>query len=277
MKNHKAENSTLPIGIFDSGIGGLTVVRAIRKIMPNEDLIYLGDTARVPYGTKSPETVKRFATEDASFLVSQNVKAIVVACNTVSAWALPELRRRFDLPVFGVIEPGVITALEKTRNFRIGVIGTSTTIRSRSYIVALNSLCKNVKAFAKACPLLVPLVEEGWTNHRVTNIVLSIYLKPILRKKIDTLILGCTHYPLLKNAIKKVVGSNVVLVDSAQACAKYVRLQLMNSGLLNPSSNRRGSVMPYVTDEPDHFTQLADRFLGEKVEHAFKVELKPFD
>src|ERR1041385_3867144 len=173
----------LPIGIFDSGVGGLTVARQLHRLLPAEDLIYLGDTARVPYGTKSPSTVVRFACEDTQFLLQQNVKAVVVACNTASAWALPMLERRFNIPIFGVIVPGARAALEKTRNRRIGVIATSTTIRSQAYSKAILARCDTAQVFTRACPLLVPLVEEAWTNHKVTDAVLRQYLAPLLRRR----------------------------------------------------------------------------------------------
>src|SRR5688572_9159537 len=184
-------NPELTIGIFDSGVGGLTVVREIRKVLPAEDLIYLGDTARVPYGTKSPSTVIRFACEDTQFLLQQNVKAVIVACNTCSAWALPMLEKKFRVPVFGVIVPGAQAALKKTENGRIGIIGTSATIRSKAYSAAIVARSESANVFAQACPLLVPLVEEGWTNHAIAQSVLKEYLAPLLRRRIDTLILGC--------------------------------------------------------------------------------------
>ena len=169
-------NANLPIGIFDSGIGGLTVARQIRRALPQEDLVYLGDTARVPYGTKSPSTVVRFACEDTQFLLQQNVKAVVVACNTCSAWALPMLEKKFKVPIFGVIKPGVEAALKRTRNQRIGIIGTSATIRSNAYSSAILAECETAKVFTQACPLLVPLVEEGWITHPVTQSILQEYL-----------------------------------------------------------------------------------------------------
>src|SRR5947207_10176764 len=226
-------SSELPIGIFDSGIGGLTVARQLHRLLPGEDLIYLGDTARVPYGTKSPSTVVRFACEDTQFLLQQNVKAVVVACNTCSAWALPMLQKKFDVPVFGVILPGVRAALEKTRTQRIGIIGTSATIRSKAYSNGILARCDTAKVFARACPLLVPLVEEGWMNHRLTRSVLREYFAPMLRHRIDTLILGCTHYPLLKTSIRNVLGKKIFLVDSADSCASYVRERLEYARLLN--------------------------------------------
>src|SRR6185369_14836713 len=253
--------SELPIGIFDSGIGGLTVARQIRRVLPHEDIIYLGDTARVPYGTKSPSTVVRFACEDTNFLLQQNVKAVVVACNTCSAWAMPMLQKKFDVPVIGVILPGVRAALEKTRTQRIGIIGTSATIRSKAYSNGILARCDTAQVFARACPLLVPLVEEGWTNHRLARSILREYLAPILRHRIDTLILGCTHYPLLKTSIRGVTGKNVALVDSAESCAVYVRERLEHLRLLS-TKRRAGILQPFVTDEADRFAELAKRFLG---------------
>ena len=265
-------SSELPIGIFDSGIGGLTVARQIHQLMPNEDLVYLGDTARVPYGTKSPGTVVRFACEDTQFLLQQNVKAVVVACNTCSAWALPMLERKFKIPIFGVIIPGVLDALAKSRSGRIGIIGTNATIRSKAYSNGLIARLESAAVFARACPLLVPLVEEGWLNHPVTSTVLHEYLEPILKHRIDTLILGCTHYPLLKRAIRKLVGTKVVLVDSAEACAQYVRNQIRERDLLS-RKKRAGVIQPFVTDETDQFASLAKRFFGLPTEPPWKVDL----
>jgi glutamate racemase len=267
------ERSDLPIGIFDSGLGGLTVVRQIRAALPHEDLIYLGDTARVPYGTKSPSTVVRFACEDTEFLLRQNVKAVVVACNTASAWALAKLEKKYNVPIFGVILPGVRAALTKTRNHRIGIIGTNATIRSQAYNNGILARDDGAKVFARACPLLVPLVEEGWTRHPVTLRVLREYLRPLLKHRIDTLVLGCTHYPLLKSAIRKVVGDQVALVDSAGSCARYVRERLDHVGLLNRKRRRRGSIQPFVTDDVERFAEMAGRFLGLSTEPPWQVEL----
>jgi glutamate racemase len=262
----------LPIGIFDSGVGGLTVVAEVHHALPHENLVYLGDTARVPYGTKSPSTVVRFACEDTQFLIEQNVKAVVVACNTVSAWALPTLEGKFPVPIFGVIIPGVQSALGQTRNHRIGVIGTSATIRSQSYDRAILARDHGAKVFARTCPLLVPLVEEGLIRHTVTTTMLEEYLAPLLKHQIDTLVLGCTHYPLLKNAIRAVVGKKVCLVDSAQSCARFVQTRLAELRLLN-KRKRQGRIQPYVTDETDRFAELAKRFLPVPMEPAWKVEL----
>lgn len=269
----KASACERPIGIFDSGIGGLTVVRQIHRVLPREDLVYLGDTARVPYGTKSPATVVRFAREDTQFLLRQKVKAVVVACNTASAWALPTLEREFNLPIFGVILPGARAALACAGRRRIGVIGTNATIRSQAYNTHILARDDRAKVFARACPLLVPLVEEGWTTHPVTLAVLREYLAPLLRRRIDTLVLGCTHYPLLKPAIQQVVGEHVKLVDSAESCADYVRDRLAHLRLLSRKRRRMGKIHPFVTDEVERFEDMAARFLGLATEHPLKVEL----
>ncbi len=269
-----AQNAELPIGIFDSGMGGLTVVRQVHRVLPHENLVYLGDTARVPYGTKSPSTVVRFACEDTQFLLQQNVKAIVVACNTCSAWALPALEKKFKVPIFGVIHPGIHAALARTHSHRIGIIGTSATIRSQAYSNGILARCNTARVFACACPLLVPLVEEGWISRPITAAVLREYLQPMRRHRVDTLILGCTHYPLLKNAIRKVLGPGVTLVDSAESCARYVAERLASLGLLS-SRKRQGVIRPFVTDETDRFAQIAGRFLGVPVEPAWKVDLPP--
>ncbi|MSU63001.1 MAG: glutamate racemase [Pedosphaera sp.] len=268
-----SNRTELPIGIFDSGVGGLTVVRQIRRVLPREDIVYLGDTARVPYGTKSPATVIRFATEDTRFLVQQNVKAVVVACNTASAWALPTLECEFQLPVFGVIIPGAQAALERTRNRRIGIIGTSATVRSQAYNKAILASDDSARVFSRACPLLVPLVEEGRTDDRITRLVLKEYLTPLLGSRIDALVLGCTHYPLLKSAIQRVVGPGVALVDSAESCAAYVREKMEALQLLARKRRRLGTVQPFVTDEVERFGDLARRFLGSRTEQVWRVDL----
>lgn len=262
----------LPIGVFDSGVGGLTVARQLHRLMPGEDIVYLGDTARVPYGTKSAETVIRFAREDASFLQSQRVKAIVVACNTASALALKTLLAELTLPVFGVIEPGAAAAALHTRNGRIGVIATSSTIRSRAYEHAIHRHRPDTQVHTAPCPLLVPLVEEGWLQHSVTNAVLVEYLTPLLSWEIDTLVLGCTHYPLLKRAIRQVAGPEVRLIDSAESCAVHVLTQLDELNLLK-RTHRRGVISPFVTDEPARFESLARRFLRTPARKPRHIEL----
>jgi len=267
------KRNQLPIGVFDSGIGGLTVVKQLRRVMPHEDLVYLGDTARVPYGTKSPETVVRFACEDTRFLLDRPVKSVVVACNSASAWALNELERRFDVPVFGVIVPGAEAALKRSRTLRIGVIGTRATVRSDAYRLAIRKSVPGARVISRPCPLLVPMVEEGWTRGDVTRRVLHEYLDPLLKQSIDTLILGCTHYPLLKTAIREVVGTGIPLVDSAVSCAKYVAGRLEKMDLLAEGRRRSGVIFPFVTDEASRFAEFSKRFLGAPTKKAIRVEL----
>ena len=260
-----------PIGVFDSGIGGLTVVRQMQRLLPHEQIIYLGDTARVPYGTKSAETVTRFACEDAAFLAAQCVKALVVACNSASASALPELGERFSLPTFGVILPGAIAANEATRNGHIGVIGTQATIRSGAYERLVGELNRELRVTSQACPLLVPLVEEGWLDHEVTDAVLREYLAPMLVGGVDTLVLGCTHYPLLKESIARVAGPEVALVDSAETCAAFVQQELQWHHLL--ATEGEGDVRIHVTDEMERVSEMAGRFLGGPSNAVQQVEL----
>ena len=260
-----------PIGVFDSGIGGLTVVRQMQRLFPNEQIIYLGDTARVPYGTKSAETVTRFACEDTAFLVAQGVKALVVACNSASASALPELGERFSLPTFGVILPGAIAANKATRNGHIGVIGTQATIRSGAYERLVGELNRELRVTSQACPLLVPLVEEGWLDHEVTDTVLREYVAPMLAGGVDTLVLGCTHYPLLKESIARVAGPEVALVDSAETCAAFVQQELQWHNLL--ATEGEGSVRIHVTDEMERVRDMAGRFLGGPSHAVQQVEL----
>jgi glutamate racemase len=259
------------IGVFDSGVGGLTVLRALMRLLPRERFIYVGDTARVPYGTKSAESVRRFALEIAGFLARRGVKMVVVACNTVSAVALPELRRFLSVPVLGVIEPGARAALAATRSGRVGVIGTEATVRSRAYDEAVRRLDPSVKVFSRACPLLVPLVEEGWLTHPVTREVADLYLKPLLRKAVDTLVLGCTHYPLLKPALAR-AARRVELIDSAEETAKAVRSRLEQDGLL--SHRGRASAEFFSSDDPVKFAALGRRFLGGRLREAARLRLE---
>jgi glutamate racemase len=245
-----------PIGVFDSGIGGLTVVKALRDRLPNETILYVGDTARVPYGSKSPETVRRYALELAQMLMQKNAKALVVACNTVSSVALPLLTRKFSVPVIGVIEPGARAALQATRNRHVGVIGTRATIRSGAYEKALRATDNNVRVSSRACPLLVPLIEEGLLDDDVTDQVIVRYLEPLLAEGIDTLVLGCTHYPLLSVAITRVLGREITLVDSAQNCAIAVQEILDERSLRSPTT-KSGELHVALTDAADHFLNVA--------------------
>lgn len=254
-----------PIGIFDSGVGGLTVVDKMGQILPAEDLIYFGDTARVPYGTKSKETVTKFSVENVEFLMEHNVKLVIVACNTASSLSLEFLKRCFRVPIIGVIEPGARQAVSATRNNRIGVIGTHATISSGAYERAVKRISQRHAVFTQACPLFVPLVEEGWVDKPVTRTIADIYLKPFKTKSIDTLIMGCTHYPILKDVIKKAAGPSVVLVDSAKEVAKEAKNILDAGGLLN-SAKGKGKHKFFVSDEPARFVRMAETFLCKKID-----------
>jgi glutamate racemase len=251
-------SDTRPIGIFDSGVGGLTVLAALRRTLPNERFVYLGDTARLPYGTKSAETVIRYALRAANFLVAEGIKLLVVACNTASAAALPALEEALDLPILGVVAPGVRAALASTRG-RIGVIGTESTIASEAYPRAVHAVRPQAQVTARACPLFVPLAEEGWFDHPVTQAVAREYLEPFAGGRVDTLILGCTHYPLLKRAIADAVGEGVVLVDSAEAVAAEVRGMLGDAVAVGGS----GGMRVLVTDAAARVNRIAHLILAD--------------
>lgn len=260
------------IGIFDSGVGGLTVLRELARVLPQEDTIYLGDTARVPYGSKSPDTVIRYSQEIASFLVKRDIKLLIVACNTASAVALPTLRRQLSIPVVGVIEPGARRAVEVTRNGVIGVIGTSGTIRSSAYSRAIKKLNPAISVLARACPLFVPLAEEGWTDNEIARLTASQYLDELRESGVDSLVLGCTHYPLLKKVIFETMGPGVSLVDSAEETARTVALILKKKGLLRPPEEQ-GNHHYYVTDVPAGFIRVGNRFLGGRLGDVYQVSL----
>lgn len=262
-----------PIGVFDSGLGGLTVFKALARRMPNEGLIYFGDTARVPYGSKSPEAIARYSTEAARFLASRGVKLLVIACNTSSAWALPAIRRAVDVPVIGVIAPGARAALAASRGGAVGVIGTEATVKSSAYPRALRALAPRVRAVSAACPLFVPFVEEGWWGGPVVAAVAARYLKPLRAARVDTLILGCTHYPYLKPVLAKAMGARVRLIDSAEETARETERELGRLGLRAPGRGR-GRREFYASDAPERFRRLARRMLGPGVG---AVKLHPFD
>ena len=266
-------NKSNPIGIFDSGIGGLTVVKRISSFLPYENIVYFGDTARVPYGSKSNSTVIEYALQDTKFLVRKNVKLIVVACNTVSSVALDVLRNNFDLPIIGMIEPGSKMALAESEKLRIGVIGTNATINNKAYSKELIKKNGSSEVFEKACPLFVPLAEEGWTDHKATYEIAEEYLKELRELKIDTLILGCTHYPILADVIQKVIGKEVKLIDSGTAASANVENYLNGRGLRN-DSNTLGKQEFYVSDLPTKFREVAQRFLGKPIEHLHKIDLE---
>lgn len=260
------------IGIFDSGVGGLTVLSEIIKTMPQEDTIYFGDTARVPYGTKSPETVIRYAHEITTFLVKRDIKLLVVACNTASAVALNGLKRHFDIPVVGVIEPGARRAVEVSRGRRIGVIGTTGTIKSSAYTRAIKRLDANAEVLTRACPLFVPLAEEGWTDNEVARLTARSYLKDLKEAAVDTLVLGCTHYPLMKSIITETMGPDVTLVDSAEETARSVAGILSKKKLLRPATEK-GNHHYFVSDVPAAFIRVGNRFLGSNLGDVYQVNL----
>lgn len=258
------------IGIFDSGIGGLTVLQQIARLLPRELLVYLGDTGRSPYGTKSPEVVTRYACENTDFLVKRGLKMLVVACNTASAVALDVLRERYQMPVVGVIEPGAQEAVRRSENRRVGVIGTEATIASGAYTRALRALDPGIEVYTRACPLFVPLVEEGWVDNEVARATTARYLSSLKHSGIDTIILGCTHYPLLKKTIAEFLGEEVQLIDSAEETARVVRATLAHYSLARRKGS--GGASFFVTDVPDRFVKVGSRFLGEQVESAVRIE-----
>ena len=260
-----------PIGVFDSGIGGLTVVHALTTRLPHENIVYFGDTARVPYGPKSPLVIREYAAQDVDFLLSKDVKMIVIACNTVFGVALDVVTKRTKVPVVGVIIPGAGAAVAATKKKRIGIIGTIATINSNAYTNAIRQLDAEVRVFTRPCPLFVPLAEEGWTTHKVTELVAKEYLFPLKLEKIDTLVLGCTHYPILKDAIKTAVDGNVTMIDSGEATAVEVERILDEKNLRNPSK-LTPHLQFYVSDLPAKFTEVGERFLGQKMGRVQRAE-----
>lgn len=262
------------IGVFDSGVGGLTVVKQLVKYLPRETIIYFGDTARVPYGTKSAATVTKFSFQNTRFLLEQSIKLLVVACNTATALSLEPLQENFPLPIIGVIEPGVKVALKCSSKKKIGVIGTTATIASQAYKRYLHKSDEKVVVCEQACPLFVPLVEEGWTGKQVTELVASEYLAGMKRVGIDTLILGCTHYPLLKEVIGKVMGEEIELVDSAEAVALEVKRILEDRNLSN--RNGQGGAFYFVSDAPEKFINVGRHLVGERIQQATQIDIEKY-
>jgi len=260
------------IGVFDSGVGGLTVLKEIFKALPQEDTVYLGDTARVPYGTKSPETVIRYSHQIAEFLVSRDIKLLVVACNTASAVALDSLKESFSIPIVGVIEPGARRAVTVTGTGKVAVIGTEGTVKSSAYTKAIKRLAPQVQVVTRACPLFVPLAEEGWVDNEVARLTARTYLQGLTDEGIDTLVLGCTHYPLLKGVIAEVMGPSVTLVDSAEETARTVAEILGGDALLRPAAEQ-GNHHYFVTDIPAGFIRVGNRFLGGRLGDVYQVSL----
>jgi glutamate racemase len=282
-------NSDLPIGIFDSGVGGLTVYRALHERLPDERFVYLGDTARVPYGTKSLATVERYAIENARFLEAHGVKALVVACNTASALALPAVNASVGVPVVGMIEPGARAAVRRKEDERIGVIATESTVRSGAYARAINELAPGAEVSERACPLFVSLAEEGWAETDVARQVAEEYLRELREKRIDALVLGCTHYPILRRVIQETIGAGVRLIDSGEAAAEAVEALLESEGLRRRRfDTETGKLLKaravhsslcddldhfYVTDAAERFARVAERFLGSAPRRLEAVEV----
>jgi glutamate racemase len=264
-----------PIGIFDSGIGGLTVVKQLIRILPHENLVYFGDTARVPYGTKSENLIKQFALEDAAFLEQFGIKFLVIACNSASSVAVELLQSSLTIPVTGVIEPGVQAALQATKNRKIGVIGTTATILSNAYHRKIRELDKNAEVIGQPCPILVPLVEEGWLDDEITRLTVRKYMQPLLKQRIDTLILGCTHYPVIRDLIQEETGSAIRLIDSGEETARIVRDHVDSLGIDRKSKNQ-GRVEFYVSDIPNKFDEVGTRFLGHPLVNAQRVDFDNF-
>jgi len=266
-------SDTRPIGVFDSGIGGLTVVHEIFKRLPNEKVVYFGDTARVPYGTKSPKVVEKFALQDIFFLLEKDVKLLVAACHTVSAVALEDLVKIYHFPILGVVDPGVKAALKVTKNKRIGVIGTKATVNSQTYERKIKQKNPDMYVVTQACSLFVPLAEEGWLDTQVNRDTAHIYLDPVIKEDVDTLILGCTHYPLLKPVIQDIMGEGVTVIDSAEETAKLVADRLGYFKKENPN-NLKMEHQFFVSDIPHQFREVGERFLGQDLGDVRQVDLE---
>jgi glutamate racemase len=264
-----------PIGIFDSGIGGLTVVKQLIRMLPNENLIYFGDTARLPYGTKSEKLIKQYALEDAAFLQQFDIKFLVVACNSASSVAVDLLQSRLTIPVTGVIEPGVRAALKASKNKRIGVIGTTATITSNAYDKKIRELAPDTAVYGQPCPLLVPLVEEGWLDDEITRLTVKKYMGPLLEQKVDTLILGCTHFPVIKKLIQEEAGPEIRLIDSGEETARVVG-DMIHTLDIGRESTGKGDVAFYVSDIPKKFDEVGTRFLGHPLVNARRIDFDNF-
>lgn len=277
MNDYKAKQK--PIGIFDSGVGGLTVVREVMRNIPRERIVYFGDTARVPYGSKSKETILRYARQIVRFLQSQDVKAIVIACNTASALALEELSREIEIPIIGVVKPGAKVACATTKNNRVGVIGTKGTISSGLYTEFIRQINPKIQVVGKACPLFCPLVEENWLKDPVTEEVARRYLAELKEQDIDTLILGCTHYPLIRSTIGKIMGENVTLVNPAYETACRLRELLQDEHLMNEDSLKEGENPHrfYVSDAAESFQNFANSILPCEIEKAKKINIEEYE
>lgn len=264
-----------PIGVFDSGIGGLTVVKEIMRILPKEDIIYFGDTARVPYGSKSHDTITKFSIQNTKFLISRDVKAIVVACNTASAFSIDELQRNFDIPIIGVIKPGARAAVRTTQNGKIGLIGTEGTIGSKAYEKSIRKLYPEAEIFGFPCPLFVPIVEEGWADSKVSYIVAEEYLKALKDAGVDTLVMGCTHYPLLTKVVGDIMGNSVNLINPAEETALELKEILRENSLQN-IYNRTTSYEYNVSDNPNKFVRVGSNFLSREIDNIQRIDIEKY-
>lgn len=278
MTGDREQLRAAPVGVFDSGVGGLTVAREIMRQIPNEKIVYFGDTARVPYGSKSRDTVTRYSRQIVRFLQAQEVKAIVVACNTASAYALDELEKEIDIPILGVVRPGAKVAAEATKNGKIGVIGTEGTINSRIYATYIKQINENFNVIGKACPLLVPLVEEGLLKDPVTDEIAMRYLSELIDLDIDTLILGCTHYPLIRSTVGRIMGDQVTLVNPAYETARELKEMLRAEGLLNQNEMGLGEnkYRFFVSDGAEKFKQFATSILKYGILSAKTVNIEDY-
>ena len=263
-----------PIGVFDSGLGGLTVLKEIIKVLPNENIVYFGDTARVPYGPRSKETIIEYTFQAINFLISKNVKAIVIACNTATARCLKEANEKYDIPIIGVIEAGARTASYSTKNKIVGVIGTEGTINSKAYDNEIKKIDNEIKIVSKACPLFVPIIEEGWADTEVAHLITKEYLKELLEQDIDSLVLGCTHYPILKRTIGDIVGEQIKLVNPAKETAKDLSIILEKENILRLSGD--ASYEYYVSDIPDRFMNIGQQFIKRNMDDVKKIDIQKY-
>ncbi|TCK93295.1 glutamate racemase [Natranaerovirga hydrolytica] len=267
---------TRPIGVFDSGVGGLTVAKEIMSLLPNEKVIYFGDTARVPYGNKSQHTIIKFSQQIVRFLIEKDVKAIVIACNTANAYALEAMQEIFNIPIIGVAQPGAQMAIQATKNNKIGIIGTEGTIQSKIYSKLIQSMNTDAHVYGKACPLFVPLVEEGLLNDSVTYEIANRYLRTLKEKQVDTIVLGCTHYPLIKTLLQEIMGESVNLVDPAFETAKNLKALLINQNRINENNNDKYNHYFYVSDRAEKFEHLAKIILNHPMMPVEQINIEDY-
>ena len=263
-----------PIGVFDSGLGGLTVLKEIIKVLPNENIVYFGDTARVPYGPRSKETIMEYTFQAINFLISKNVKAIVIACNTATARCLKEANEKYNIPIIGVIEAGARTASYSTKNKIVGVIGTEGTVNSKAYDKEIKKIDNEIKIVSKACPLFVPIIEEGWADTEVAHLTAKEYLKELLEQDIDSLVLGCTHYPILKKTIGDIVGEKIKLVNPAKETAKDLSIILEQQNILR--DNTDATYEYYVSDIPEKFISIGQQFIKRDMNDVKKIDIQKY-